>query len=290
MTIKRLVGLSLLTVALSACGVTGKPSYNAFSNQALPQIAEGQSVVVLYRDQSGDAQAINIAINGEYQASLQKEGYTALNVCAKPQRLGAYASGSDAGYMKKRNDGQFYSMAQNAYTYLRVSVNEMNQAVLTPVDEATAKSEMQAGKYQSNTLSRVQNGCADYKFVVDASALFPLDQYAANTILPNGLKEIGQVAAAIRSYPEAIRGIEVTGHTDPVGDAAYNDTLSQRRAETVRQLLARNGVPAQLIHATGRGERDLVVQDCQQKYQSVQEVTACNQPNRRVEIKLHPAN
>jgi outer membrane protein OmpA-like peptidoglycan-associated protein len=53
--------------------------------------------------------------------------------------------------------------------------------------------------------------------------------------------------------------IVVVGHTDTVGSTADNDKLSIRRAEKVRQILIKMGVPAASIQAFGRGERDLLV-------------------------------
>lgn len=47
--------------------------------------------------------------------------------------------------------------------------------------------------------------------------------------------------------------IEIGGHTNSVGNAAYNESLSQRRAEAVKQYLIANGVPADRLKAVGYG-------------------------------------
>lgn len=49
--------------------------------------------------------------------------------------------------------------------------------------------------------------------------------------------------------------IVLEGHTDPVGDAVYNDKLSLRRAESLRKYLIDNGYAGQ-IEVVGRGESD----------------------------------
>lgn len=64
-----------------------------------------------------------------------------------------------------------------------------------------------------------------------------------------------------------LEGIAVVGHTDtscPPGSsqeacAAYNQTLSERRAETVGQALVQQGIPVGLITTTGVGMNDLAV-------------------------------
>ena len=48
--------------------------------------------------------------------------------------------------------------------------------------------------------------------------------------------------------------VEVAGHTDSVGDEAYNESLSARRAATVRDYLASRGVPMERMTARGYGE------------------------------------
>jgi outer membrane protein OmpA-like peptidoglycan-associated protein len=47
--------------------------------------------------------------------------------------------------------------------------------------------------------------------------------------------------------------IEVTGHTDTVGSAAYNQALSVRRANAVAAELERRGIPRSQMVITGRG-------------------------------------
>lgn len=53
--------------------------------------------------------------------------------------------------------------------------------------------------------------------------------------------------------------ITVTGYTDSRGGVAENDALSVRRADEIKQMLARRGFPADHIEAIGRGEREPVV-------------------------------
>jgi hypothetical protein len=68
------------------------------------------------------------------------------------------------------------------------------------------------------------------------------------------------VADAAREYQSGgTARITVTGHTDTVGSEAYNQALSERRAESVAAELVRLGVPAGEIVTLGRGESDLLV-------------------------------
>ncbi|MBK6289344.1 MAG: OmpA family protein [Gammaproteobacteria bacterium] len=51
-----------------------------------------------------------------------------------------------------------------------------------------------------------------------------------------------------------LRSITVTGHTDSVGADTYNQSLSQRRADSVRNYLVERGVDGSKISAVGKGE------------------------------------
>ena len=60
------------------------------------------------------------------------------------------------------------------------------------------------------------------------------------------------IAALNGEFPDA--RIEVAGHTDSTGEDAYNQDLSQRRAQTVLDYLVGQGVRAERLSATGYGE------------------------------------
>src|SRR5262249_23173329 len=65
--------------------------------------------------------------------------------------------------------------------------------------------------------------------------------------------QLQQAAAQIKSLP-AGSVIEVGGHTDNTGNAAANMTLSQRRADAVRDALIQNGVAPAMLTAKGFGD------------------------------------
>ena len=89
------------------------------------------------------------------------------------------------------------------------------------------------------------------------------------------LNTIRQAADAYKTKGNA--RITATGHTDKSGPEAYNMALSLRRANTVKDALVRNGVPATAISVVGRGESQPLVQTAD----GVREPQ-----NRRVEIVI----
>ncbi len=69
---------------------------------------------------------------------------------------------------------------------------------------------------------------------------------------------ISQAANAFKTTGSA--RVTATGHTDTTGSPDYNMGLSLRRANTVKDSLVRNGVPASAISVIGKGETQLLVQ------------------------------
>ncbi|MEM8547293.1 MAG: OmpA family protein [Pseudomonadota bacterium] len=88
---------------------------------------------------------------------------------------------------------------------------------------------------------------------------------------------LGSVAKVVDEYGQTI--VEVAGHTDSDGTDQYNQVLSERRASTVANYLANQGVIRDRIIALGEGERRPVADNTS---------AAGKQLNRRVELTLVP--
>jgi outer membrane protein OmpA-like peptidoglycan-associated protein len=118
-----------------------------------------------------------------------------------------------------------------------------------------------------------------HKITLDASALFDFDQAV---LKPEGKAAIDSQVVGKLSQMQKLEVVLVTGHTDRLGSDAYNQGLSERRANAVRDYLISKGIPADKITAVGMGEKQPVVQ-CAQKNRK--ELIACLAPNRRVEVE-----
>lgn len=82
-------------------------------------------------------------------------------------------------------------------------------------------------------------------------------------------------AKTLSAYPDL--NVEVAGHTDSQGSATFNQTLSEKRAEAVKQYLIRKGIAADLLTAKGYGEAEPVADNA---------TAAGRAANRRVELRL----
>ena len=104
--------------------------------------------------------------------------------------------------------------------------------------------------------------------------LFTLNSAAVRSDLR---RDLGVVAGNIQAYPNST--ILIEGHTDNTGSASYNQTLSQRRADSVAGVLMNNGVPLARLRTLGRGEDEPVASNLSATGRA---------QNRRVEIVIRP--
>lgn len=77
------------------------------------------------------------------------------------------------------------------------------------------------------------------------------------TLKPAMESELSDVAAKVRASAGS-EMLEVVGHTDSTGPEAYNQGLSERRAEAAASYLIDAGVPASQISTMGKGESEPV--------------------------------
>jgi len=80
--------------------------------------------------------------------------------------------------------------------------------------------------------------------------------------------------------------IEVVGHTDRIGTEEYNQKLSVRRAQSVRDYLVMQGVSGDRIVTRGMGESEPVTPKGSCAKGSMARVLTCLQPDRRVDITI----
>lgn len=120
---------------------------------------------------------------------------------------------------------------------------------------------------------------------ISADALFEFDKANAQTMLPQGKRELDKLAQKLRQYQQiGDSRVIITGHTDRKGDATYNRNLSNERAQSVANYLVNQGINPSSISTTGAGETQPITQ-CSTALPRQQEVD-CLQPNRRVTIDV----
>lgn len=291
---KKIILLTSVALAVSACSIRNNGALEHWTNYtsdnlSTSQLTDKQALAVFYRTADFQGEALNVYINGHYQASLLEKGYTPVSVCANNQLISAsYTTNQKFG---NRTQGTSHTLPAKEVVFFRATQDKSGNPSFERVEESVARAELKNLKGKvTHTLSRVKDDkdCKDVvlsNVTLSAGALWGLNKHSYKDMLAQGKQEIAEFAAFAKSN-EQIGRIEVRGYTDPEASAQYNLTLSQRRADTVRQALIEAGVK-QTITATGYGKTNLVVANCAALHKNKADRAACNQPNRRVEITTY---
>jgi len=111
-----------------------------------------------------------------------------------------------------------------------------------------------------------------------AEKLFAFDQ---DKLKDSSKPTLDEVASKIKANAD-LELVLVTGHADKLGSESYNQKLSERRANKVKEYLMMQGVSAKRLQASGKGESEPVVACKGDKPNK--KLIECLQPNRRVVI------
>ena len=141
------------------------------------------------------------------------------------------------------------------------------------VGSALDRQEQELRNSLGSNVGIVNNG-QNLTVALPGDILFATDSTAVSAGSQN---DLFAVARSLNNYPNST--VNVIGHTDNVGDAAYNFDLSQRRAQAVASVLVNAGVAPSRIRSVGRGEDAPVASNL---------TPEGRQANRRVEIVITP--
>ena len=114
------------------------------------------------------------------------------------------------------------------------------------------------------------DGCADF---------ISFNLYYAprvNQITPKSMSVLEKAVGFLKENPEY--KVKITGHTDNIGDDAYNLKLSADRAADVLKLFNRKGINFNRLESTGEGETNPI---------ETNETDKGRQLNRRIEVELY---
>ncbi len=125
--------------------------------------------------------------------------------------------------------------------------------------------------------------CLTEKFNLSADTIFEFDKSGIKDMRAAGKKELDRIASYIIREGNK-QQLDLIGHTDYLGDNDYNQRLSERRAQTVKQYLINKGVNGHNITASGMGETK-PIKFCDSNLPR-KELKECLITNRRVSFEI----
>lgn len=123
------------------------------------------------------------------------------------------------------------------------------------------------------------------KLTLSTDVLFP---FGKAELAPGGQAKLDELAQTAQGAE--VDRVVIVGNADRIGSDKFNQDLSERRAQAVKDYLAAKGVAQDRVQAEGRGESQPVTGDqCKNmgpERKSNAKLVSCLQPDRRVEIEV----
>lgn len=123
---------------------------------------------------------------------------------------------------------------------------------------------------------------------LSTQVLFDFDKHTPDHIRANTRDALDALIARVKLEGIRIESLSITGHADRLnstGSKAYNQQLSQKRVNTVRDLLAAQGLTASSVAIDAKGDTDQVLA-CQAQFKKPADLQECLLPNRRVQVEF----
>jgi OOP family OmpA-OmpF porin len=119
------------------------------------------------------------------------------------------------------------------------------------------------------------------KINFSADALFDFDKAV---LRPDGKTMLDELVRTLQGANYEV--IIATGHADRFGTVEYNQKLSERRANAVKDYLASKEIPLNRVSTSGKGKSQPVTKPGECKGPKSPKVIACLQPDRRVDVEV----
>ena len=285
-----IIALPAILFGMTACAVTGNNIDNdgdsrhvsnvtwnnqtdADINRVLDRnVSADKTRLVFIRQNDGHPEqtSANIAVNNRFQVSLHAGNYTVVESCVGTNQLSTHATGFKNNNLlsNKKN----YELAGGQTYFFHVNMNETGQSTLERITADSALQLLATKRYQSHQISRVVPNCPlpiiaapainpptviktptpalSERMTIDLEILFETDK---SMVRPAYYTKTTELVEFMKQYPNAVVTIE--GHTDSRGQNDYNQALSQRRVNAVKEILINEfAIAPERINAVGYGE------------------------------------
>src|SRR6202453_1161138 len=238
------------------------------------QMAEDARVLTLRRIEQAKIEADRRA-HEQAQAKAEADAATA-------QQRAATAQAQSAEDAQRRADAEAAQGQAQQQQAAALAAQQQAQAAEAAAQQAAAQSEQQrqeAVRQKEEMRARLlaqlnqvlqTRDTARGLVVSMPDVLFAFNKYE---LKPEARERLARISGIVLAYPDL--KLEIEGYTDSIGSDEYNQTLSDKRSEAVRDYLTSAGVPGNNVTSRGFGKADPVADNS---------TAAGRQLNRRVEM------
>jgi outer membrane protein OmpA-like peptidoglycan-associated protein len=168
-------------------------------------------------------------------------------------------------------------------SYTITTNNEGKSSILLPKGdtfEVSYKDLLKEKDYASVDIP-TKKGLFTYNIdiIYEPSKIFTLEnvyfEFGKSTLKPESYPAIEELVSLLKT--ESTMKIEISGHTDNIGNPETNIKLSKDRAEAVRQYIIKKGISANRVSSVGYGNTKPI---------ATNETEEGRQLNRRTEVKI----
>jgi outer membrane protein OmpA-like peptidoglycan-associated protein len=283
--------LSLLALlGLAACGATQPPPELVDARKAYDRASKGLSAQLAPAQLDTAKQALDKA-----EKSFEDEGVdpptTDLAYIAERKAMIAEAAAGKLAAERdaEKADKMFKDAQIDGLDRTKAELNKERQAgektkaeleaekkALSAEKVARAEAERKAAAAMASLaeVAKVKEEARGMVITLSGAVLFATGKYELLAIAKDKLDDVAKALV-----DQGYKAILVEGHTDSKGKQADNDTLSLKRAESVRTYLVSRGIPSDKIRATGLGSSRGIADNATPDGRA---------NNRRVEIVVEP--
>jgi outer membrane protein OmpA-like peptidoglycan-associated protein len=265
----------------------GRTPIGTVAREAIQTAEEARVMSLKRQEEERVAKEKEAAAAREAQARAEADAESKRREQAETERSAAEQAKAEAERAKQEADlaaqksaqeKQEAQAAQAAALAQQQALQAENEKARSQAEEAergrqkaeAEKSEMRARLLRQLNAVLVTRDTARGLIATMPDVLFETNRYA---LRPAARESLAKVAGILLAYPEL--RLEVDGHTDSMGSDAYNQQLSEKRAASVRDYLAQQGIPIASVTVQGFGKTQPIASNA---------TAAGRQQNRRVEL------
>jgi len=265
----------------------GRTPIGTVAREAAQTAEEARVMSLKHQEEERVEKEKEAAAGREAQAKAETETETRRREQAETERASAEQAKAEAERSKQESDVAAQKAAQErqdaeaakaAALAQQQALQAENKQVRSQAEVAEQgrqkaeeeKAQMRARLLQQLNAILVTRDTARGLIATMPDVLFETNRF---TLKPGARESMAKLAGILLAYPDL--RLEVDGHTDSVGSDAYNQQLSEKRAASVRDYLAQQGIPISSVAVMGFGKTQPIASNA---------TAAGRQQNRRVEL------